>query len=392
LYTRWLFVLTILLSQELLAQSPDTRFDQIQAERLSKSTNVVPARPASIGSHLAQVGSVFNRTPLRLLSNGLGPGAGFAIGAVLEKDSGDRVVSRVWGMEMLHNFYSAGTGVEIKTGDFNFALEGSYANAPQLEYYGPGPNSSIHNQTDYRKEDTLFNFRVDLPTPRHTSEACHIRELLVNVGPGTNDSLPSTETVFGPLQAPGINVQSNYLIGGCSAELDWRDFPEDPHRGTFAAAEYNRYFAQDHDVFSFHRVSAVTEQYIPFINEKRVIALRARTVFSWHSGDQVVPFYLQPTLGNDLELRGFRRYRFYDENSMAMTAEYRWEVSTAFDMALFVDSGKVFHRPGQLNFSDMEYSGGFGLRFKQRASVIARLDTGFSTEGVQVWLRFGKLY
>jgi surface antigen Omp85-like protein len=382
----------ILLSRELLAQSVDTRFDQIQAERQHKSTNVVPTSPATIGSRLAELGSVFNRTPLRVFSNGLGPGAGFAIGAVLEKTSGDRVVSRVWGMEMLHNFYSAGTGTEINTGDFTFALEGSYSNAPQLEYYGPGPNSSIHNQTDYRKEDTLFNFRVDLPATKHITEACRIGELLLNVGPGTNGSLPSTETVFGPFQAPGIDVQSNFLIGGCSAAMDWRDLPEDPHQGTYAAARYDRYLAQDHDRFSFQRVSGVAEQYIPFLNQKRVIALRARTDFSWHAGDQVVPFYLQPTLGNDLELRGFRRYRFYDENSMAMTAEYRWEVSTAFDMALFVDSGKVFHRPGQLNFSDMEYSGGFGLRFKNRNSVMARLDTGFSQEGVQVWFRFGKLY
>jgi hemolysin activation/secretion protein len=106
----------------------------------------------------------------------------------------------------------------------------------------------------------------------------------------------------------------------------------------------------------------------------------------------VVPFYLQPTLGSDLELRGFRRYRFYDENSVALTGEYRWEINTAFDMALFVDGGRVFHRPGELSLSALESSVGFGFRVKNRRSVIARLDTGFSREGCQVWLKVGKLF
>ena len=37
-----------------------------------------------------------------------------------------------------------------------------HADLPQLEYYGPGPDSSIHNRTDFRREDTLFEFRAAL--------------------------------------------------------------------------------------------------------------------------------------------------------------------------------------------------------------------------------------
>src|SRR4029077_7342328 len=158
---------------------------------------------------------------------------------------------------------------------------------------------------------------------------------------------------------------------------------------TYAEASFERYDAESHNRFSFNRLSLLGEQYIPFFNRKRVIALRAKTELSFHSANQVVPFYLQPTLGSDTELRGFRRYRFYDENAIALTAEYRGEIDTGFDMALFADGGNVFHDPGDLSLSRLKSSAGFGFRVKNQNErrAIARLDIGFSREGFQVWLR-----
>jgi outer membrane protein assembly factor BamA len=265
-------------------------------------------------------------------------------------------------------------------------------NLPQVNYYGTGPDSLKSNRTDYLKETTLFEFRETLHGRRHLEQACNVGELLIHVGPGTDDALATTQEKFTPAEAPGIDEQSNYLLAGCGAGLDYRDFPDDPHKGTYAAASYTWYHAQNIPEFSFQRVSAVAEQYIPFWNRKRVIALRAATELSFHSDDQVVPFYMQAWLGSSYTLRGFRPYRFYDENSFALTGEYRWEINTALEMALFADFGKVFHRPGQIGFSNMESSGGFGFRFKGSRQVIARLDTGFSHEGFEVWLRFGKLF
>ena len=138
---------------------------------------------------------------------------------------------------------------------------------------------------------------------------------------------------------------------------------------------------------SFQRIAADAEYYVPFLNRKRVLALRAGTELSYHDSDQIVPFYLQPTLGGPDDLRGYRRYRFRDNNLIRLNAEYRFEVNPGFDVAFFGDGGKVFERPGLINFSDLESSVGFGFRFKSRDSVVMRVDTGFSHEGYQVWLR-----
>jgi outer membrane translocation and assembly module TamA len=134
-------------------------------------------------------------------------------------------------------------------------------------------------------------------------------------------------------------------------------------------------------------LSADAEGYIPFWNKKRVIALHAGTELSYHRDDQVVPFYLQPTLGGPDDNRGFRRYRFYDENVIRLNAEYRWEVTSGFNLAAFGDAGKVFNNPGQISLSNLESSVGFGLRFTTYKRLLARIDTGFSNEGFQVWFQ-----
>jgi hypothetical protein len=394
-------LLVFFLSSNVIAQSngdnvPTTRAGEIQAERMEKAQNVQAPEPSAIGKQAARVADVIRVVPIRIVSEGLGTGHGFGIGAVFQwYKHDDQILWRLWGLEMRHNFYRAGAAMQFQNltkQDLSFTLQGVRADAPQLDYYGPGPNSSVNNHTNYRLETTLFDFRGELRAHPHFVPACHVGGLLLNVGPGTNSSLPSTETVFGPAAAPGIDQQSNYVVAGCSAQLDLRDMPENPRKGTYVGGFYERYDAQKSNRFSFNRVSAQAEENIPFFNRKRVITVRANTVLSWHNDNQVVPFYLQATLGSDTELRGFPRYRFYDENSTAMTAEYRWEINNGMDAVMFFDTGQVFHRPGSFSLSEIESSAGFGFRFKDGRNLLARVDFGFSREGFQAWLKFGKLF
>jgi outer membrane protein assembly factor BamA len=399
---RLLLAVTILLAPELRAQdstgNPNSRLAQIQQERVEKAASLSTPEPAKTPGPFSRLAPVFQYVPIGFDVGGLGTGAWPAINLRFRKSMYDeRLSGTAWGHLTFRYFYSVGTGAEYRSGskqDLTFSLQGSYANSPQLDYYGPGPNSSIHNHTNFLREDTLFNFRAGLKTSQNLAEACHIGQLLQHVGPGTSGDLPTTQSVFGPAQAPGIEKQSNYLIPGCSVDLDLRDFPEDPHKGTHVLAAFDRYYAEDASRFSFYRVSLLGEQFIPFFNRKRVIVLRGRTELNYHSTNQVVPFYLQPTLGSDTDLRGYSRYRFYDEDMLSVTAEYRWEIGTGFDMALFVDGGDVFHRPSQISLFDVKNSFGFGLRFKNQSErrVIARLDTGFSREGFQIWLRVPEFF
>jgi outer membrane protein assembly factor BamA len=97
-------------------------------------------------------------------------------------------------------------------------------------------------------------------------------------------------------------------------------------------------------------------------------------------------------LGGSDDLRGYRPFRFYDNNSLVFNAEYRWEVFSGLDMALFADAGKVYPRWQQTNFENLEASFGFGFRFNVRNDVFLRIDTGFSHEGFQVWFKFNNVF
>ena len=186
--------------------------------------------------------------------------------------------------------------------------------------------------------------------------------------------------------------QSDYLIAGGFAHFDRRDNRGGPRRGGSWLAEYTHWSDRDLRVGSFNRVDLEAQHYIPFFNERRVIALRARTALTDPRPGQFVPFYLQPTLGGAEALRGYRAFRFHDRNALVMTAEYRWEVFSGLDMALFGDAGQVFRKADEIAIGNMRSSYGFGFRFNVRNDVFFRLDTGFSPEGFQVWFKFDNVF
>jgi len=98
--------------------------------------------------------------------------------------------------------------------------------------------------------------------------------------------------------------------------------------------------------YSFRRLDVDLRQYLPFFSKQRVIALRAYTALTDSTTGRSIPFYLQPTLGGPDTLRGFRPFRFYDNNMMFFNGEYRFKVSSGLMAVLFAEGGEGFPPPG----------------------------------------------
>jgi outer membrane translocation and assembly module TamA len=94
-----------------------------------------------------------------------------------------------------------------------------------------------------------------------------------------------------------------------------------------------------------------------------------------------VPFYYLRTLGGPDDLRGFHRLRFRDKHALLLQAEYRWEIFTAVDGALFYDTGKVASRVENLNFKDLESDYGIGFRFGTANNVFLRIEAALGSQG-----------
>jgi outer membrane protein assembly factor BamA len=271
-------------------------------------------------------------------------------------------------------------------------IRGLHRNYGSLQYYGTGPDTTEDFRSNYRLEDTAFEGSLATQAVKHLILGGSAGYLMTNVGHGTDSRFTSAELAFTPAQAPGIDRQPYYFRNSVFAQWDYRDYAPGPKQGGNYVMQYTWYHDDRFNAYSFRRMDIDLQQYIGFLNRTHVLALRAKATLTDTDNNAQIPFYLQPVIGGSDDLRGYRNFRFSDWNAMVMNAEYRWEIFSGLDGAVFGDAGKVFPRRGMLNFRDLESSVGFGLRFNARNSTFLRLDVGFSHEGFQVWVKFNDVF
>ncbi len=328
---------------------------------------------------------------------GIVPTSGFAIGPeFVRRDIAQGQVLLRTSARVSYRRYSlldAEFALPRLGGDRMFVnLLGTYRNLPQLLYFGQGPHSSPRDRTDYRLEDTSAELTAGVRPVKPIRFGTTASYLMVNAGPGTLAQTPSTERTFTAATTPGLERQGYFSIVGGFLEIDYTDVPGSPRSGGLYSARFRNYADQRSGLPTFRRLDVDVRQYFSFFGGQRVIALRAYSTLTDGGARRPVPFYLQPTLGGPDMLRGFRPFRFYDNNLVFFNAEYRWKFASSFEMAFFGDAGKVFDRRSRLNVHGLEASYGAGLRVNARENVFMRVDLGCSHEGCQVWLRFNNIY
>jgi outer membrane protein assembly factor BamA len=148
----------------------------------------------------------------------------------------------------------------------------------------------------------------------------------------------------------------------------------------------------DRRTYAFRQVEFEFQQYFPYFNKGRVLALRSAVVLSFPKEGNQVPVYLQPVLGGNDDLRGFGNYRFRDNHSAYLGAEHRWHLSSNLEMAAFVDAGKVVPLKRDLEPTNLHWSGGLGFRVRVRSAVVTRIDFAGSGEGFRVMWTFSDIY
>lgn len=380
-----------------------TRTEELERQRSEHRKQLAPEMNSSAENFLRRLKDDKVLERINYGYNGLGAklgglvtGSGFAGGPqYLRDDLKDGAVSvRASAQISFKNYQKAEAQLllpKLLDEKLSFDLRATRRNYPGINYYGPGPDS-VKMRTNYRLEDTSLDGALSVSPLRFVKLGGAAGFLAVNVGPGTDDRYISSELVFTPDQAPGIDRQSDFLRYGAFAQFDWRDDPFGPRNGGNYVFQYTRYEDRDLRRHDFNLIEVDLQQYFGFLNRSRVFAFRANTRLTDAASGQTVPFYLQPVLGGSDGLRGFRPYRFSGNNSVLFSGEYRWAIFSGCDGALFAEAGKVFARRGQLNFKDLEGSAGFGLRFNARNRTFLRVDLGFSHEGFQVWLKFNDIF
>src|SRR5262249_50187665 len=264
-----LLLLTLFLPARMLSQedggSADTRASQIQMERQEKASNLTPEDLTPAERHLTTFKDTFERLfqegNLHLQLGGLPTGSGFAIGPVFQlSNSTDFVRVGFSAVGSVSQYYRVATGLtfpKFVARSLAVSLEASHTDAPRINYYGPGPNSRKGDRTDYRQEDTAGELSLRwAPLRQRLIMKAEGGEVRINIGPGTRNDVTSSELRYGPQQAPGIDVQTNFIRGSSSVELDGLDSVRDPHKGARLALQYQHYWDLKRDKYSFARASA----------------------------------------------------------------------------------------------------------------------------------------
>jgi hypothetical protein len=341
---------------------------------------------------------IFNMNGPALKFGGIPTGGGFSLGPQYTRQDlfEDHLTWNTFVVGSTRKWYGGATSFDfhdLLNGHLQLITDGGYQNAASVWYFGEGPDSSKNNKTDFNREFTTT----------HVSALGHFFDqkltvgyivggLLVHVGPGDLSGTPPTQQLFTETNTPGLTQQSNFLTGTTTVQLDLSRPGFSNPIGLQVEADDSQFFDRSGNQANFHLLETQATYYQPITNGMRTLVFRVRNETAFPEDHQVVPFYLQPTLGGPDDLRGYDRYRFYANGNSVATAEYRWSVSQTVEMAIFGDGGNVYQRPGLVGFRDLHGDGGIGFRIKNKQASVMRFDIGFSPEGVHVWFVFNDVF
>lgn len=263
---------------------------------------------------------------------------------------------------------------------------------PQENFFGIGPDSDRDDRSDFAIRTNHFGGRAGVRPFSTMLVGGGVEYLQPVVGRGRNDRYPDVTEEFPSDEVPGIDQQADFLRTDAFIEVDYRQ-PRNARKGGWYRFDYSHYDDRTAGAFTFNRFDIDLRQFVSVLAERRVFAARLFVSTSETDGDQLMPFYFMPTLGGNDSLRGYREYRFRGPHAILAQGEYRWEIWSGLDAALFYDAGKVANRRADLDFSHLESNYGFGFRFNTDNGVVFRVDAAFgSRDGKHLYMVFGGVF
>jgi outer membrane translocation and assembly module TamA len=115
-----------------------------------------------------------------------------------------------------------------------------------------------------------------------------------------------------------------------------------------------------------------------------VLSLHGHVETTSTKSNEVIPYFMLPALGGGSSLRGFASWRFRDNHSMLLQAEWRVMVNRFFDTAIFYDAGKVVSKRSDLDLDGLKKDYGLGFRFHGPVATPLRIDFAKSNEGLSI--------
>jgi hypothetical protein len=384
-----------------LAQTAQSRAELLRQAREEKQSTVRPYVPNTFEKTMRVIEEhgipLIGREGVGLKLGSLTTGSGFAYGVGLRNSrvADRRGILTAWAAASLKNYWAMEARLQLPELAAGRLFAESYARRheyPQEDYFGLGPDARRGDHTTFRLHSNAVGARLGVRPTRPVLIGGGVEYLTPRVGAGASDALPSIGEVFDDVTASGLLSRPEYIRSSVFLEVDYRE-PRNARKGGWYRTDVSRFEDRGGGDYTFTRLDVDVRQYVSFLNERRVVAARLFLSTSDLARGRRIPFYLMPTLGGHDSLRGFRDYRFRGPHALLLQGEYRWEIWSGFDAALFYDAGKVALRRADLGLAGLARNYGVGFRFNTDNGVIMRVDTGFgSPDGTHLFIVFGGVF
>jgi outer membrane protein assembly factor BamA len=404
--TRWLTVAlgaAVLIGPPAYAQQTNDPVEQAASQKLQIEAAQEPGGAAD--GFVAKMRKIADDTQILQRLNGdvdgwyprlggMTTGSGFAVGPGYRTHLfDDKILVDVSAAITMRNYKAADIKVEWLKSRFDRVelwTNYRYQDFPQEDFFGLGANSPLDARTNYALTSNDLSALGIYHIRPWLRAGADVGYFMPSIGRGTDNRFPSTDLVFDDAGAPGVAEQPGFLHSTLFAEVDYRDQRGNPTRGGFYRLAFATWDDRTLEQFDFHRFDGEASQFVPLGTRTHVFASRVGFAYVNNTTGERVPFYFLPYVGGSHTLRGYREFRFQDENALFLNSEYRWHATKWVGLALFFDAGEVRPDWEDIDLNDLRTSYGFGLRVNSDKTVFARLDFGFGGgEGRQIFFKLG---
>ncbi len=367
------------------ARAQDTRTGLIEAQQAAKAADDEPPSPSKAEQATQWIQDrLLTERPRSIfpIIDSVYSGGGFTLGAGYRQAFGDNAQWAVRGLYSIKQyklieFSALSTNRPTRRPVFGVTL--GWRDMTRVGFYGLGMDSTRGDRADFRYQQTYARATTTWHAARWLRTSAAVSYENFDEGEPTGDR-PAIDDVYTPATAPGLGASPHFIRTDLRAGLDTRTSPLYSRVGTYLGGALLSYFDPDH-TYSFNRIDLEGVQHLPVLRETWVLSLRAR-VQSTVDDDDLVPYFLLPSLGGGSSLRGYSSWRFRDRHSILTSVEWRWIPNRlGMDMAFFFDAGKVTSRRRDLDFSGLEHDAGIGIRFHTPAMTVLRTELAHGSEG-----------
>jgi surface antigen Omp85-like protein len=380
---------------------PQTRAEELRRQREEKERNVKPYEENGLERAMdlaeGRIYPLLIRDGLYLRFGSLTTGSGFAYGGGYRDRSfvKGRGSLDLWAAGSIKRYWALEAKASYPLAPRDRLRAEGYVRKydyPQEDFFGIGPDSQRSNRTTFDINGEYVGGQLIAQPVKPLTFGGGVEYLWPTVSRGRNRRFPSIDDIFDDVSAPGLQAEHEFVRALGHVTFDYRQ-PLNARKGGYYRFDVSRYDNQRDVALDFTRVDVELRQFISFLAERRVLAARIRVSTTDVGETDRVPFFLLPTLGGNDTLRGFRAYRFRGQHAMLLQGEYRWEIWSAFDGAIFYDAGKVAVRREDLNFKALEHDYGIGFRFNTDNGIVVRVDAAFgSKDGKHLHIVFGGIF